>query len=414
MSFFDTFMYITVAILFPLLIYLVFSAYKNNVNSNLELDNAIFEILLLTTLFFIIKINTNNYNEYTILLINIPLLFSYIKGKKIFSLIISIILIIYFSSILEYSKLLIIIEYICCYLMFLVFSKKNIRVKDVVNYFTVIKSFFFSIYIYFTNMNSLFVGVFNKMLITIIIFHLSSVGYYLLLVKIEEVVSLNNSLKELEKEKTLRNSLFKLTHEIKNPIAVCKGYLDMLDISNAKSAQKYIDIIKNEIDRTLIIMDDFLDYTKVKVNKNIMDVIMLLEDTIDSMEPLFKKNEIKIYTEIIDDEIYINGDYNRLKQVLVNLFKNSVEAKRSNVKTKISVITKLEKEKIKISVIDNGKGIDKEDLKNIGQAFFTTKVKGTGLGILLSKEIISSHEGDINYYSEKGKGTSVIIELPIL
>ena len=76
MSFFDTVLCITVAILFPLLIYLVYSAYKNNLNSNLEFDNAIFEILLLSTLFFIMKINNISYSEYTMLLINIPLLFS--------------------------------------------------------------------------------------------------------------------------------------------------------------------------------------------------------------------------------------------------------------------------------------------------------------------------------------------------
>ena len=411
MSFFDTVLCITVAILFPLLIYLVYSAYKNNLNSNLEFDNAIFEILLLSTLFFIMKINNISYSEYTMLLINIPLLFSYIKGRNGFTLFITGILIVYFSNILEYSVFLIALEYICGYLLLLLFSKKSINVREVINWFTIIKTFFFSIYMYYTNMNSLFINVFNKMLIAIIIFHLCCVGYYLILIKIEDIVNLNNSLKELEKEKTLRNSLFKLTHEIKNPIAVCKGYLDMLDIDNKTSTEKYINIIKNEIERTLIIMDDFLDYTKIKVNKNIMDVIMLLEDTLDSMNPLFEKNEVKIQTDLIDDEIYIDGDYNRLKQVLVNIFKNSIEARRKNVKSKITI---MEDKTIKISISDNGKGMDKEEVNNLGQAFYTTKVKGTGLGVLLSKEIVTSHEGFINYYSTKGKGTTVVIELPIL
>lgn len=414
MSFFDTILYITVAILFPLLIYLVYSAYKNNVDSDLEFDNAIFEILLLSTLFFIMKINSNSNNEYTMLLINVPLLFSYIKGRKGLTLFISIMLIMYFSSTLEYSNYLIVIEYLCCYVMFLVFSNKNISSREVINWFTIIKAFFFSIYVYYTNVDSLFVNIFNKMLIATVVFHLCSVGYYLLLTKIEDIVNLNNSLKELEKEKTLRNSLFKLTHEIKNPIAVCKGYLDMLDINNKKSTEKYINIIKNEIERTLIIMDDFLDYTKIKVNKNIMDIILLLEDTVDSMESLFKKNQVQIQKELIDDEIYINGDYNRLKQVVVNILKNSIEAKRDDIKSKISLTTKLEDKKIKISISDNGRGMDKEEIKNLGEAFYTTKVKGTGLGVLLSKEIISSHEGNINYYSIKEKGTTVIIELPIL
>ena len=177
------------------------------------------------------------------LLINIPLLFSYIKGRDGFTLFITGILIVYFSSVLEYSVFLISLEYICGYLLLLLFSKKSSNVREVINWFTIIKTFFFSIYMYYTNVNSLFINVFNKMLIAIIIFYLCSIGYYLILIKIEDIVNLNNSLKELEKEKTLRNSLFKLTHEIKNPIAVCKGYLDMLDINNKVSTEKYVNII---------------------------------------------------------------------------------------------------------------------------------------------------------------------------
>jgi len=266
--------------------------------------------------------------------------------------------------------------------------------------------------IYYTNSN--FINIFNKILVAVIVFYLCSITYYFILSKIEEIVNLNNSLKQLEKEKTLRNSLFKLTHEIKNPIAVCKGYLDMFDINNKKNAEKYINIIKNEIERTLIIMDDFLDYSKIKLNKNIMDIVLLLEETTDSMSPLFKKNNVEIDMDLEDDEVYIDGDYNRLKQVLVNIIKNAIEATSDKDKAKVCLTTKIENKNIKISISDNGVGIDKEEINNIGKAFYTTKVKGTGLGVLLSKEIIDLHEGSIDYYSIKGRGTTVTIVLPIL
>ena len=87
-------------------------------------------------------------------------------------------------------------------------------------------------------------------------------------------MNINTAMKELEKEKVLRTSLFKLTHEIKNPLAVCKGYLDMLDLNNQEKVDKYIPIVKGEIERTLTLMDDYLDYTKVKINKEEVDKVL--------------------------------------------------------------------------------------------------------------------------------------------
>jgi len=145
-----------------------------------------------------------------------------------------------------------------------------------------------------------------------------------------------------------------------------------------------------------------------------MDIVLLLEETTDSMSPLFKKNNVEIDMDLEDDEVYIDGDYNRLKQVLVNIIKNAIEATSDKDKAKVCLTTKIENKNIKISISDNGVGIDKEEINNIGKAFYTTKVKGTGLGVLLSKEIIDLHEGSIDYYSIKGRGTTVTIVLPIL
>ena len=188
----------------------------------------------------------------------------------------------------------------------------------------------------------------------------------------------------------------------------------MLDLDNKISSIKYVNIIKGEIERTLVLMDDFLDYTKVKVNKNIMDVNYLLEDTVSSLSSLFKNKEVKTNFKIKDEEVYINGDYNRLKQVLVNIFKNSIEAKKKGKKPSIKLRTKKIDGNYIITISDDGIGMDMEELNNIGKAFYTTKLKGTGLGVLLSKEIIELHEGKLIYTSAKGSGTSVDIVLPIL
>ena len=161
-------------------------------------------------------------------------------------------------------------------------------------------------------------------------------------------------------------------------------------------------------------MDDFLDYTKIQVEKDITDLYLLLEDTYKIVKPLFKKNQIKLTLNIDDDDdVYMNLDYNRLKQVLVNLLKNSIEAKDNHKKNNyVSIDTIRKNDEIIIRIKDNGIGMNTKSLEKVDEMFYTTKEKGTGLGVALSKEIISQHGGDIKYSSVKGKYTIVDIILP--
>ena len=233
-----------------------------------------------------------------------------------------------------------------------------------------------------------------------------------LLNKGEDIISYHMSIKNIEKEKQIRMSLFKITHEIKNPIAVCKGYLDMFDVNNQEHSKKYIPIIKNEIKRTLILLEDFLAMTKIKINKDLLDINFLIENSIDEMESILKANNISINLDLIDDEIYVMGDYNRLMQVFINIIKNSIEA-IENKKGVITIKEEIKKKQIYIYIEDNGKGINKETLKQLGMPFYTTKTNGTGLGVSLSKEIINAHNGTMKYFSKENEGTKIQIVLPL-
>ena len=187
----------------------------------------------------------------------------------------------------------------------------------------------------------------------------------------------------------------------------------MLDIHNEKKLKKYIPIVKEEINRTLILMDDFLDYTKIKIEKEELDLCFLLEEMEESLKSLFKEKNIVSRFCIPETEIYILGDYNRLKQVLINLLKNAVEAKDEQKSDSfLWVFTEEEKDTISIIIEDNGIGMDQETLSHISEMFFTTKKRGSGLGVGLSKEIIELHQGSLIYQSEKGKGTRVKLTLP--
>ena len=129
---------------------------------------------------------------------------------------------------------------------------------------------------------------------------------------------------------------------------------------------------------------------------------------------MFTKQNIKFIIEPLQEEIYINGDYNRLNQVLLNIIKNSIEAKDEKKQSYVKLYTKLNQKNIKIYIEDNGVGISKENMKKISEPFFTTKQNGTGLGVLLSKEIITAHDGKIEYKSKENTGTIVTITLPII
>ena len=254
-------------------------------------------------------------------------------------------------------------------------------------------------------------NIFSNVFSLILVLYLTTYFAVDLFNKGKDMLRLRMNVKELEKEKQIRTSLFKITHEIKNPIAVCKGYLDMFDVNNLGHSQKYIPIIKDEIDRVLVLLQDFLSISKVKLNCEVMDVNMMLEDVTNSLKPLLRSKNIYLINKIIDDEVYIEGDYNRLSQVIINLIKNSVEASKNN-NSYIKVKTILNENTYNIIIEDNGYGISKENLKHIDELFYTTKNGGTGLGVYLSNEIIKAHKGKIDYKSVENEWTKVKIILP--
>ena len=399
-----------VIIILPIAFYLISVAYYHNYKKIFN-NYTLALILIIEVLLFIIF---KNYLS-SLILINIPLLIAYLKRYELTCIILSIILLVYYVLVFNYNIYFIFFEYVLYFVSFIIFNKKYLKPYILIYIFIFIKSMASSVEIFFFNVNNnLFIinilNIFFKMLL----FYICSYLIFIFLQKGEETMNLTCALKELEKEKVLRTSLFKMTHEIKNPIAVCKGYLDMLDLNDSKKISKYIPIIKGEIDRTLTLMDDYLEYTKIKINKDIVDIYMLLFEVIKSLNLYFKEHDIIIISNIPDSELYLELDYNRIKQVLVNLLKNANEARDYNKdKMVIKINTKVLKNKFQIIIEDNGVGMDTETLSNVTNLFFTTKNNGTGLGTSLSKEIIELHGGSLKYDSVVGMGTKVIINLPL-
>ena len=160
-----------------------------------------------------------------------------------------------------------------------------------------------------------------------------------------------------------------------------------------------------------MILNDFSDLSKIKINKDLVDVNYILEETINNIRELAKINNINIKYKN-NEEIYIEGDYTRLMQVFINVIKNSIEALDNRLVKKISININNDEKEVTIIFDDNGCGMDEEVKNSFDKPFYTTKVNGTGLGTTLSKEIIMAHDGTIKYESEFNKGTRVIITLP--
>ena len=409
MLFFDSLIIYLIFLLFPILLYLIFLTYTKITNK--KESELLFDLCLLSSVYLIIKYYIYFPDKMFLLLVNIPLVIGIIRKRYLLSFILSIFIAFYYYKLFDFNIYFVFSEYFFYFLYFYIFNKKHKKDNSVkiINNFTFLKGIVLSYEIFYivpNNSNIIFVII--NLFLLLIIFYVICYLVVKLMEKAEKILSLNKVLNELQHEKELKNSLFKITHEIKNPIAVCKGYVDMFDKKDIIKCERYNEIIKNELNRTLIIMDDFMNYTKIKVKLDIIDINMLLSEVLESFSLIFKINNVDLINKVTDDEIYINGDYDRLKQVFINLIKNGIES-FDGKNGKLEINTKENNKEVIISIIDNGCGMDEEVFKNINKMFYTTKKNGTGIGLPLSNEIIKLHNGKINLYSKKGEGTTVEI-----
>lgn len=396
------------SVLFPLCLYLVYIAYIRSIDA--KEGKVPFSIAILVSLFSLMYFDDlQNYN--TNMFFSTPLLISYLSKRDKTAIIISIILMILYHQIHDVSIIVLACLYITYYLAYKYFEKKSNFVRNYSIVFCILKCIYASsILILVIRPNDITHHFYVQNLFGGIVLTLFSFLTFFFFIKSKKILEINTTFKELDKEKKLRASVFKLNHELKNPLAVCNGYLEMFPEASKKDQDKYIEIMQNEIKRSLTIINDFSSLGKIKnIEVEEIDICYLLEEIKDILEPLFKKNKAKI--EIPDDEIYVEGDYNRLKQVFINLFKNSLESKRKEDLV-VNVKIKEDNNDCIISMKDNGKGMSKEILEKIYNDFFTTKETGTGIGIPYIKEIIELHHGTLTYKSRENKGTTVLITLP--
>ncbi|WP_445506861.1 PAS domain S-box protein [Niallia sp. 03190] len=202
-----------------------------------------------------------------------------------------------------------------------------------------------------------------------------------------------------------------VAHEIRNPLTSIKGYTEFLSMDELdKNRQEFFTIILDEIERVNSIVEEFMLLSKPTVSVlEKKELIPIIKNVISILDYHLRKSKSKIHFEYDNEEVVIECDENKLKQVFLNFFKNAIEAMPNggDIFVKVKV-----KEEIEITIKDTGIGMEKEQLEKLGEPFFTTKKDGNGLGLMVSFKIIENLNGKVFIDSEKNKGTSFHLTFP--
>ena len=202
-----------------------------------------------------------------------------------------------------------------------------------------------------------------------------------------------------------------IAHEVRNPLTAIKGFLQLVE-DNFKENKTYFDIICSEINRIETILSELLTLAKPKnMEFKTNNITQMIDEIITLLDTEALMNQVEIKTRFAPNVSAIFCDENQLKQVFINFIKNSIEAMPNGGTITIDV-KQQHPDQIQLQFIDNGCGIPEHLLKRIEEPFFTTKEKGTGLGLMISKQIIENHNGQIQY-SSCDKGTMIELRLPV-
>ncbi|MBU8919346.1 PAS domain-containing protein [Bacillus sp. FJAT-29953] len=198
-----------------------------------------------------------------------------------------------------------------------------------------------------------------------------------------------------------------IAHEIRNPLTTIRGFVQLMN-QNGKEPYYYTDTILDEIDRINYIVSELMIFAKPhQVQYNECNIKSILTSVIKFLEPEANLKNVEIEYELPIEEVIISGERNQLKQVFLNLLKNSIEAMPSG--GKIYILLERTTQNIIITIKDEGIGMETEQIKKLGEPFFTTKQEGNGLGLMVSYKIIQNHKGSIHVNSNLNQGTTFTI-----
>lgn len=235
-------------------------------------------------------------------------------------------------------------------------------------------------------------------------------GAAIIVYDVTELDMLRDEVGRMERLSLIGQMAASITHEIRNPMAVIRGFVQLLQERSPSNQQEYFNIIIEELDRANMIISDFLSLAQ---NRELTMEESSLHDIIYKLLPLLNADANlrgqTIETDFCDDLPLLMLNNREIKQLLLNLIRNGMEAMEEKGVLKIK--TSMKDDIIELRITDQGVGIAPDKMKNLFEPFFSTKVRGTGLGLPLCLSIVERHNGRIDVESQEGVGTVFIVTL---
>ena len=220
--------------------------------------------------------------------------------------------------------------------------------------------------------------------------------------------------KERQEAEQMRLDFFaNVSHELRTPITVMRGYSESLadGVVKAEKQQQYYQRMVSECQSMERLVGDLLTLSKMQnphfvVEKEPVNLAQIFYDILRGYKAIAEKKQIQLLFSCQEEIVMMLGDYDRLRQLFTNIIDNAIKFSREGGRVWIT-ITK--KDKIEVSIRDEGVGISEEELPNIFDKFYKSKLrqnaKGSGLGLVIAKSIVEKHEGTIEVDSKPGEGT---------
>ena len=226
----------------------------------------------------------------------------------------------------------------------------------------------------------------------------------------KELELFNNRLQRSEKMEIISGLAASVAHEVRNPLQVTRGFLQLLRESSSDKDRHFMGLAIEELDRASHIITDFLTFAKPELDEvTVLNVALELKHIEGILRPLANLQGGTIRLDI-PSQLYIQGNSSKLKQALINIIKNSIEA--LNGQGEITILAYKEKQEIVVRIKDDGEGMNESELAKLGEPYFSNKTKGTGLGLMVTFRIVEVMQGKLEFSSTKGVGTEAVLRFP--
>ena len=234
--------------------------------------------------------------------------------------------------------------------------------------------------------------------------------------------SINYMAGELKSAENLKNDFISsVSHELRTPLTAIRGWAETAKMSigyDEETVNKGLDVVLKESERLHSLVEELLDFSRMQsgrlsISFEQFDLAFILDEAADMYRELAKKQKVELIYVSSGEEIYCNGDANRIKQVFINVIDNALKYNQPG--GQILIEQRIEDGCVQISISDTGVGIAERDLDRVKEKFYKAnkQVRGSGIGLAVADEIIKQHNGLILIDSTEGVGTTVTIVLPI-